>query len=451
MMRHIAIVREGDSASDFLKLLSVEKPEFFKRGSIVFVGMYTLKRNNEITVLYSLPKYYPKQKCNLENLPEIQKHIKTICRVVEKLRSEGRKFDDEEYLFDPYEQGQSKKAVNRYELAEYIIEDYLQNGLYVKDIIESRKNGPGRTSWGKTVAKLQPVIQNHAPVYLEMMNRYRVIDENDIISLIHANVVKQCLDFLGIPVCNGMEYLETEELEEDLSCYSSTINIRSTYVFKEREINLFKALEAWCETTRYYKNYAGVTCFDRVWEWVNDSVWGNVKAPNSGNPVYCVNNIKYRGRGEAIPDTIRIEKGENQPEVYIYDSKYYCIEHIYGDKSVKGWPANSDIVKQVAYLKLIKSQHVADAFYNSFLLPESLEGCGDDKENFGIPDGQWFSVIGYVEPGAFNLKLDMKPNEEKEKRVGLIIVKPEKIYDMYLSGRKAAYSDVRDTSKYISL
>lgn len=462
-MNHLVIIREGDedriplNKGGSIRLGDIER-NFVKWGknkrTIVFVGMYTIKYHNECITIYSMPKYFPKDRCTLDHLVEVQSHIRKICEVVEKLRSEGKNFDDEEFLFDPYEQNVSKKSVNRFELAEYIIEDYLQYGLYVKDFTETRRGGIGKTNWGRTVAKIQPILQDTSPVYLDLMNRHHMIDENDLISVIHANVVNQCLDFLGPLISNGMEYIDTEPLGEDLSTYSSTINARSTYVFKEREINLFKALEAWCACTRYYKNYAGVTCFDRVWEWVNDSVWGNIKHPESESPIYHIAGWDYAGSGEAIPDTIRIEEYEGEKEVFIYDSKYYTINNIYnkdGQNIINGFPANSDIVKQVAYLKLIKSQYKAKCFFNLFLFPESYERCRkEDKEAFQIPPEKWFTIVGYVKPGAFNLKLD-PPDEEndEEEKVGLIFINPEKLYERFLKDSRVEYAELSETKSYL--
>lgn len=487
-MNYTVIVREGDPDSKLSKILKSEgyaddklvnddllsqhlediNSDFVKRKKIVFVGMYTdrSKEDNSTVTIYSLPKYYSKDtysKDNIQhNLSEIQGHIKKICMVIEKLRSEGKEFDDEEYLFDPYEQNSSKEEVNRFELAEFIIEDYLQYGLYAKDLTEIRRNGPGRTSWGKTVAKIQPLIQNGSPIYLDLMNRHHITDENDIISVIHANVINQCLDFCGPLISGGIDYIETEFLGDDLSSYSSVINAQSTYVFTERKINLFKALEAWCKSTRYYKNYAGVTCFDRVWEYVNDSVWGNVNHPESGNPVYHIGDKDYNGAGEAIPDTIRIESNE----VYIYDSKYYVVKKIIENEGqIDGYPSNSDIVKQVAYLKLLKSQYGDDNYnyYNSFLLPESTElpkptdlpeskvDNKNEKEeenlNSAISD-KWFITIGYAKPGDFNLELTEKGTDDSDMRVGLIIENPDKLYDKYLSNQKAQSGDLSETENY---
>lgn len=467
-MKYIAIVREGDNDEISLEglkepvYLRYENPNFVRwrknTCTIVFVGTYTIRRKNDYIVIYSMPKYYPKENCNKNNLNEIKNHIKKICCVVEKLRAEGKSFDDEEYLFNPYEQGVTKQAVNRVELAEYIIEDYIQYGLYVKDLTETVKGGRGRTSWAKTVRKVSPIIQNNSPIYLELMNKRHIIDENDLLSVIHANVVNQCLEFMGTLILDGIQYIETESLGGDLSPFATTINTYSTYIFKEREINLFKALEAWCSLTQYYEKYAGVTCFDRVWEWTNDAVWGNIDHPESSHPSYHIGKYQYFGKGEAIPDTIRIEESDREEscDIYIFDSKYYTINYTsskWGNYQIDGFPANSDIVKQVAYLKLISSQYKLRNCYNAFLLPEATENCDEnEKELFSVSDKEWFKTIGFVKPGSFNLQIPSADNNSgNEEKVGIIIVNPDKLYDRYLSGYHTKHEELCSTCEYLSI
>lgn len=456
-MYHFAIVREGEKDDNLYeggpRLQDIEE-NFVKSGIIVFVGMYTLRKDNETITIYSLPKYYPRNQCTEECFPNIQNHIKKICKVVEELRKIGKNLNDEEFLFDPFEHNTEEKKVNRCELAEYIVEDYLQNGLYVRDLTETKKGGVGRTVWGKTVTKIQPIFQNNIPIYHELINRHHRIDEDDLIKVIHANVLNQCIDFMGPLISYGIEYIETEPLGENLSDFASIIKTQSSFIFKEREINLFKALEAWCTSTRYYKNYAGVTCFDRVWEWVNDFVWGNIKHPESNNPEYNIYNKTYRGNGDAIPDTVRIEEIGDKNEVFIYDSKYYTVKKLISkDKysHIEGFPANSDIVKQVAYLKLIKSQYVANKYFNAFLLPETSElSMEEENEMFTVPYDKWFSTIGYVKPGDFNLPLStVEKMDDSEEKVGIIIINPDKLYDKYLKKIKANKDDLCETKTYL--
>ncbi len=485
-MNTFGVTREGNNDEILLKdgrIISLGniRPEFVRwsngKYKIVFVGMYTYTLNNDNITIYSLPKYYPMEQCNIENIDNIKSVIVQICKVVEKLRTDNnKKFEDEDYLFNPYEIHNEAKKVNRMELAEFIIDDYLQNGLYVKDMTLIRKNGLGRTSWSKTVSHISPVFQGSDVIYLDNMNKEHIIDEDDIISVIHANVVNQCLEFAGA-LWNGC--INTIDLKEnlghDLSQYTDIINSRSTYVFRERDINLLKALSAWCAQTRYYENYAGVTCFDRVWEWVNNYVWGNLNDIKSGTPTYHISkcdgrSVDFDGTGEAIPDTIRIEKDGVTTLVYVLDSKYYTVKYIDTLKgNLYGYPANSDIVKQIEYLELLKAMcennknSAADnrkfIFKNAFLLPESPVECDEKvsenkeciKEAFHIADDVLFKRIGSVEQGTFDSIIDkimgkQDHNEEiikNGREVELILINPERLYEKYLNNSSVTAQELK--------
>ena len=119
-MKKIKIFREGDRL--VLQDVEILPPEFVKRSKkeyhMVFVGMHSIRTKKDVTVIYSLPKYFPKEKCTLEHLDEIKRHIKKICNVVELLKNDGKEFEDGDVLFNPYEQNKKRIPVNRVELAE---------------------------------------------------------------------------------------------------------------------------------------------------------------------------------------------------------------------------------------------------------------------------------------------------------------------------------------------
>lgn len=134
-----------------------------------------------------------------------------------------------------------------------------------------------------------------------------------------------------------------------------------------------------------------------------------------------------------------------------------------GKGQIYGYPSNSDIVKQVAYLKLLKSQYgdYNYNYYNSFLLPESTElpkpadlpeSNVDNKNEKGEENSdKCFRTIGYAKPGDFNLELTEKGTDDSDMRVGLIIENPDKLYDKYLSNQEATTDDLSETESYKKL
>ena len=97
-MKKTIIIREGKfdpfKFNDEKIYLHTIKPEFFKwngqKFENVFVGVCSLKIGNCDAILYSLPKYFPEEKCEEIYLDEIKKVLKTICRVAEKLKKDKK-------------------------------------------------------------------------------------------------------------------------------------------------------------------------------------------------------------------------------------------------------------------------------------------------------------------------------------------------------------------------
>ena len=117
------------------------------------------------------------------------------------------------------------------------------------------------------------------------------------------------------------------------------------------------------------------------------------------------NILHYR---VAIPDTIYYK--EEDSRLYVYDSKYYTIKNVKkaaDDKesgTVTGLSSNSDIIKQVAYLKGIKNSlkkvyREPEISRYIFLLPYYDKNYKTDDKTY---DNGLFSRTGYVKPGNYD-------------------------------------------------
>ena len=82
-----------------------------------------------------------------------------------------------------------------------------------------------------------------------------------------------------------------------------------------------------------------------------------------------------------------------------------------------------------------------------FVKPQSGRGsCGIS----GMEGKYWFTTVGYVKPGAFNLKIVAHDEEnDDEEKVGLIFINPEKLYERYLKGSRAEYAELLETKSYL--
>jgi hypothetical protein len=331
------------------------------------------------------------------------------------------------------------------------------NGLFYHRNKQQKINGKGRTTWPKTVNKLQPIIDKDEVVYFNVINRFSTKDYSHLLTSLHCYIVNKCAEFLqSLGKYEDIELPEyIGELRDNLVDYYDYILTQLSYVYTNRDIILLKALASWCDSSNFYKAFSGVTCFDRVWEYVTKEVWGNIDVTRSDKPnFYIESNVGdeqvYEGSGEEIPDIIRVVKKDSKLCICIFDAKYYYPWKIYKyKKNAKGciWgvPANSDIAKQIAYYNNFKKTYGEKIFYaNIFLMPEFSGQICSDLNIEKISLHELYKFRGYAEGGTnssvqemliingYNMD-DMKKSDDI---VGIFTVNPEILYKQYLSNSR---------------
>lgn len=439
---------------------------FVNKGYISMVGRYYLSKSN--TLWCSFPKYYsPHREDGKEDgkiVPDDtdKKTMTQIIDVMDKLRQNDKNIDEFSAEYDFSRQKMANK-VSPFALSEYLIRDYTANGIYVRQKTEQGPHVRGKTSWPLTIKKEKPVISCHSVVYGKIWKKHRIADYDNPITQLHICVLQEASEVQGLKgLVNDISFPAIDMqissmLSDDRKRASAAKIIRKemSQVFTDRDISLLKALLAWCEQpTKNYKFAGSTNSFNLVWEWVNDAVFGNQSYKNSSRPVYHLRSSdsssyeKFYGsendRSVAIPDTIYYK--EEDSRLYVYDSKYYTIKNVKkaaDDKepgTVTGLPSNSDIIKQVAYLKGIKNslkkvKKEPKISRNIFLLPYYYD------KNYKPADKPYdnglFSRTGYVEPGNYDRLVEgngQNGNDQltDDDRVELYFVHPEELYGRYL-------------------
>lgn len=441
------------------ELASIEG--FFKSNKVAFVGIYTSSKGSEQRIIYSCPKYLD---INLEmpytqdTLNSVKEHMNLITRTIERLRKEGKRFEDSEYEFSEYNSYQQRKNVNLYELADFILNDYVKNNLFYHTNKKQRINGKGRTSWSKTVNKLQPVIENEEIIYTHTINRFSTKDFSHLLTMLHKYIINKCADFLQplgkyedieLPQCPS-------EIDSNLKIYYHYILTQLSYVYTNRDVALLKALASWCDASHFYKVFNGVTSFDKVWEYVTKAVLGNIESTSSKAPSYHMmteskQHDVYEGVGQEIPDIIRIVSNNANIGVCILDAKYYYPRKVNESKNgnkgtILGLPANSDIVKQIAYYNNFKNTYGEELHYaNAFLIPDFSEQICTDLKIKRMSSDSLYQYRGYVTSGintSIQSRLskygyDSKSTSHLEEKVAIFTVSPTSLYKYYLFGNNS--------------
>jgi len=428
------------------------KSYFCKGNKLAFVGKFVSKEDK--IVVYSCPKYIDKgtfekaQNGDETARKTIISHIELILNVLRKME---RKKDNvnSENIFSAWNSETNENVVEKISLAEYIMEDYLNHGLYYENQKITGRQPKGRISWNRTVRKITPYIDGDDILYMKLIRKYKINDYSQLVTKIHASAVCYAYELIKhFGKFKNISLPETVPIKEkELPQCVGLIRQYMRSSFSNRDIFLFRALEAWCKSTRHYERLIfGTTSFELVWQNVNDRVFGNgnKSEKNSNPPTYYFfpegkEFFTFDGTGNSRIDTIY----KNEKNIAVFDSKYYVLPN---------YPANADIAKQIGYLDQIKKDFDDGYNYsNSFLMPaftkKYLDGIKSEIGSNFYPLAsdnwreKWFNISGYVVRGSFK---SCNQSNDKFPPVLVIHVDPDKVYEKYLKDAKISPKEIED-------
>ena len=449
-----------------------ETDNFFKKKTVAFVGKILIssdkhtdntgkKKPDEDAIIYSAPKYIDDDILNsaVEGDSDCQKKIiDQINKILEILLILKRNEADiySENVFMASNKEKKKDLVDKLSLADYIIRDYVNHGLYCEDKSVTGIQSKGKIHWGSTIKKCRPFIDGDTVLYMKLMHKYRMQDAEQMITLIHASAVHYAFEMQSQLNDRTVSMSKGPFLEEkDLNRLESVVSNYLLKAVSNRDIFLFRALEAWCRESFHYTNLTlGTTSFNLVWETVNDSVFGNYGDKESSEPTYYFFSgsgyKSFRGTGTSKIDTIFVDNKKAPEFVSVFDSKYYYPRDF--KNGIEGYPANSDIAKQTGYLDIVKRAFGKTnkngnpvRYSNSFLLPAFADSL---IKKYNLPPemsiSEWkasiYRIVGLTTRGKFS------NNDKDNYPVLLIHVDPEKLYDDYLNGKKISPDDIKAIS-----
>ena len=401
---------------------------FINNFRFTFVGIYY--SINTDTTIVGYPKYITEEMV-VHNKAEVIAHVNLICRVIEKAQPFlNKSLSETTPSFYTNASNAKKRHLNRYDLAELILQDYMTYGVYYEKTTKIRRNVYSTIHWSATFQRATPIFDRDV-VYLDTYHRQTKTDHSRLITQIHVWVLVQCARLL-----QGLgRYNEVELPEVDIHFDSLELNQfvpflleKLSVVFLEREIRLIKALSAWCGQSSFYHKQLGSAAFELVWEFAVKKVFGNIDDTRSGPPIYYIAGAEYKASGDSIPDILRAFKQEVQGHrvIGILDAKYYFPMREPRDGIIYGVPANSDIMKQLGYYQYMKKLYPQKDidFTNAFLMPAAF------KEQVSL-----FEYFGYATPNntryeMINEHLDADTQElsELQERVLLYRVNPHMLF-----------------------
>lgn len=353
-----------------------------------------------ITVGNRVIKCYPKYLVSADKLDKMKKVLKVLTR-----------YGTKKQIVNLYNGDEENSSFNLLAVILFLINDYLENGLYTntEEIIEM--DGVGQILWDKTINESFAMISKNRPYYIDFYTCRSVDDEQDFFLRLHKYILSECsrqlddselLTLFDLEAVNLSEETLLNFGDDDYILYrlQSELNIQ----FNTRKQILLKTLYAYIIHHKtledsYGISMYGTTSFNKVWEDVCAEVFSNklnVQLQNlplpagvaegydpKDNLIDLIERPKWKGYrpdGETfekeasetlIPDLINIYEKNGVYHFVIFDAKYYCIQ-LEQEKLLRGQPGVGDITKQylyqLAYMDFLNAHQITDV-KNCFLMP----------------------------------------------------------------------------------
>lgn len=235
--------------------------------------------------------------------------------------------------------------------------------------------GNNKIHWGKTISKVQPIIQDDEPFYAEFRNKNKVINYDEELIILFYSVLDYLKGKYFFPVRANLNYklIKPGKIESMIETGRGTKILRSIRrkYYKDELVLLWKLLYAFfdkSESIRSGKNKEEAllaSSFNTVFEAMVDKLIGQD----------IFSNLKENADGKQI-DHIYKEKSllDDSFIYYIGDSKYYFADSKLGEES---------LYKQFTYAKNIIQLNID--IFNS---PDNKRSAEDEKiiENVAYRD-----------------------------------------------------------------
>ena len=271
----------------------------------------------------------------------------------------------------------------------YVLKDYVMRGYYKENIVEYHKSKTGKINWSRTIKTQRPYIQDLNVFYLDFITKKTVVNENELITLIHQYCVYKSFQMLGWLYTN---YLPVKpQLKFNQKLFINILKRKLANTFNDADKLLFKNLIVIVNNENDYTldNLSfsfGTNRFEYIWEKMIDRVYGETNKtdyfPKTHWHIY--NNTSENAPLE--PDTIMI----NDNNIFVLDAKYYK----YGvTRRFFDLPGTSSISKQITYGEYIfknKRSNSKTKVYNAFIMPYNSSVQSENRIQYiGTATSEW--------------------------------------------------------------
>ncbi len=300
----------------------------------------------------------------------------------------------------------------------WIIQDYLNNGIYINREDTLKLNQNGKVNWKRTL-ETQPIISNGKIIYNNIIvQRKEVID--DIIVQIHKFCIKHSIDVIGwLYNLNSKQFHDIKSFKNQKKIYINTLKkeLNNTFddVKKTRFKHMINILQGVDDNSMSNEFVYGVDNYHIVFETMIDKIFGNVTNKKEYNPIgewhLEINDYSPKKSSSLRPDTILINDKTNT--AYILDSKFYRFG-ITGE--ISDLPETTSIHKQITYGEFMTKQYkgkynlvdVKSAFLLPFNKNDNIFNTSGVFHYIGFATGDWKELEGNNYVKIHSILVDLK-------------------------------------------
>lgn len=284
----------------------------------------------------------------------------------QNLRHQPKKNDDEEDIvqgvMSSLQVGQSgkKKDATFVDILLSLLDFQRTHKDFITFAIKIAHSGFNKVSWPKTIARTQAVVQEDSPIYLNPINKTRVVNFDEELLIIYYSILDYMHEEYGFPISNqpGYKLIKGAMFKSYLKSQGKTRlhKIRYKY-YSDDAILLWNLCYAFFDksdnlnTNSNKKDYLLVHKFETVFEGMIDELVGDRNLPEglkvSGDDKRIDHLYTYKYLLENLE--ARSENIMTSDIYHIADSKYYR-----RDKDLRG----HDVPKQFTYARNVIQWHM---------------------------------------------------------------------------------------------
>ena len=260
---------------------------------------------------------------------------------------------------------------NQLELMLDLLEDYSQNGLCSKRVIE-RKVNTGKTDWNRTINRSSSFPSRSSPIYFDVFGTRRKYVSVGETARIHAAVIRSLDSILGWVISGGgsladPNLLDIPEPSGDIADQIIALEFALIDAYSDRDIFLINALLRYLREQRgddQSNRAIGLRLFEGMWEHMLDCSlqWTHDVNHLLAAPVYKIKG-EYHLAAKKGQRTDTVLKHPDEKIYTVIDAKYYEAAE---KETAPGWP---DLVKQFYYQRALKLIYNDAVVNNVFVFP----------------------------------------------------------------------------------